>query len=184
MESRKERNITLKHLVLGGQKMIGIQFYPDKVIQAVIKQLPNPRWSPKYQMVVLCNNQKNLTAIFSHFKGVAWINTKHFFVNRPINNGNEKLSVDAYRKRPPKQNWKYCPEEFYQKLEIRKYSLHTARVYIPMFERFINYFSEVENPMDLSEMDIKKYLQHLVIKKKSDSYINQSINAINPVGLK
>ncbi len=47
-----------------------------------------------------------------------------------------------------------------------------------MFERYINYFPANRNPMELSEMDVKKYLQNLVIQKKSDSYINQSINAI------
>ena len=35
------KHITLKHLLIHNQKIIGIQFYPDKVIQAFIKELPN-----------------------------------------------------------------------------------------------------------------------------------------------
>lgn len=172
------KSITLKHLAIGGKRYIGIKFYPDKVLQALVKELPQIGWSNKYQMTVLPNNSKNLSLIFEKFKGVAWINTQYFFTNRPVNHGNEKLSVDAYRKRPPKNDWRYCPEEYYQKLEIRKYSLNTARVYISMFEKFINHHPKTKDLMQLSEFDIKHYLQHLVRQGKSDSYLNQAINAI------
>ncbi|MEP4534785.1 MAG: site-specific tyrosine recombinase/integron integrase [Cyclobacteriaceae bacterium] len=173
-----ERNITLKHLVINNERMIGIKFYPDKVIQALIKTLDKPRWSNKYGMVMVKNTSDNLNDIYQKFKGVAWVNSKHFFTNRPIHDGNEPLSVDDYRKRPPRPDWKYCPEAFYQKLEIRKYSLNTARVYIPMFERFINHYQEDDSLIALGENQINAYLQSLVASRKSDSYINQSINAI------
>lgn len=178
MNPVKERYITLKHLVINHQKMIGIQFFPDKVIQAVIKLLPDTRWSDMYGMVYLPNNQTNLTAVLQAFKGVAWVNTRYFFTNRPVSEGNEPLTVDEYRKRPVREDWRYCPEEYYQKLEIRKYSLNTARIYITMFERFINHYKTVDHPLDLNEMDVKRYLSELVRQKRSDSYVNQSINAI------
>lgn len=173
-----ERSITLKHLTVSGAKMIGIKFYPDKVIHGLIKQLPEKKWSAHYGMVVLPNTSKNLSAIFELFKGVAWVNTSHFFINRPVNAGSEVLSVDSYRKRPRRDDWRYCPEEFYQKLELRRYSLNTARIYISHFERFINYYPEAQNLLELSEPHIKDYLSHLVKKGLSDSYINQSINSI------
>ena len=47
-----------------------------------------------------------------------------------------------------------------------------------MFEKFINHFKHVENLMEINEYDIRKYLSKLVVDKRSDSYINQSINAI------
>jgi integrase/recombinase XerD len=150
----------------------------------MIKELPNPRWSEKYDMVILLNTPKNIQSIFDKFKGVAWVNCQYFFINRPIHNGNEVLSVDDYRKRKPKPHWKYCPEAFYQKLEVRKYSLNTARVYIAMFEKFMNHYKRVQNLMELGEREISSYLQRLVIEKKSDAYINQAINAIHPVGSK
>lgn len=178
MNKFKERQITLKHLVIGGQRMIGLQFYPDKVIQALVKELPGRKWSEHFGMVVLPNNQKNLTAIFDSFKGVAWVNTKFFFVNRPVNDGNEALSVDHYRNRRHLDGYRYVPEEFLQKLELKKYALNTARVYIAMFERFLNYYSHESNPMNLDEMDVKRFIQHLIIENKSDSYINQAINAV------
>ena len=47
-----------------------------------------------------------------------------------------------------------------------------------MFERFINYFPMTTKLMELNEHDISSYLQSLVKERKSNSYINQSINAI------
>jgi len=38
---QKRKNILLKHLIINEQKKIGIKFYPDKVVQALIKELPN-----------------------------------------------------------------------------------------------------------------------------------------------
>jgi len=55
--------------------------------------------------------------------------------------------------------------------------LNTAKVYIPLFERFINYYHD-KHLMGLNENDIRLYLQTLIQTGKSDSYINQSINAI------
>ncbi|MFT7036534.1 MAG: integrase/recombinase XerD [Cyclobacteriaceae bacterium] len=172
------KNITLKHLLIKEQKQIGILFYPDKVIQALIKGLPGVKWSTQYEMAFILNNKKNLDLIFDTFKGVCWVNCSHFYPNRPINVNNEDLSVDSFRKRIPRQGWRYCPEEFYQKLEIRKYAMNTARTYIHLFEKFINNFPQEEGLMDLNELKIREYLQVLVQNKLSDSYINQSINAI------
>ena len=176
--NKSEKQITLKHLYIQEQKMIGIKFYPDKVIQALIKQLPNVKWSAKYGMVVLPNEKDNLKIIFKIFKGVCWINCGHFFPNKPVNKGNEEISVDSFRKRSLKKDWRYCPEEFYLKLELRKYAINTARTYIHLFEAFINYYKDEKDLMDLNEFKIRSYLQMLVQKGRSDSYINQSINSI------
>lgn len=174
----QNKSITLRHLVSDQQKMIGIQFYPDKVIQAIVKQLPSPRWSRNHQMVIIPNNQENLNSIFHQFRGVAWINTRYFFTNKPVNEGNVPLSVDDFRKRPLKDGWRYCPEEFYQKLELRKYSFNTAKAHINMFERFINHFPQTDELIQLSEIEIRSYLKKLVQEKRSDSYINLAINSI------
>ncbi len=172
------KNITLKHLLINDQKQIGILFYPDKVIQALIKELPAPKWSKKFGMVYVINNKGNIKAIFEKFRGVCWINCSYFFTNRPIKAGNEELSVDSFRKRAPKKDWRYCPEEFYLKLELRKYAINTARTYISLFEAFINYYKDELNLMALDEFKIRAYLQMLVQQGRSDTYINQSINAI------
>lgn len=158
--------------------MIGLKFYPDKVIQALVKELPGVKWSNKYGMVTVPNTPANLNAIFSKFQGISWINCTHFFPNRPVHTCGEDLSVDKYRKRKPIPGWRYCPEEFYQKLELKKYALNTAKIYIGMFEKFINHFAGDIKLTEINDLMIRKYLQHLVQQNRSDSYLNQSINAI------
>lgn len=176
MES-KQRTITLKHLVISETKYIGIKFYPDKVIHALIKELPNPRWSTKYGMVCLPNTRKNLTAIFKKFQGIVWINTSHFFSKRRLKKDASELNVDALRKRKRPEGFRRCPESYLQKLEIRKYSYNTAKTYISCFEGFINYYKGREL-MGISEEEILLYLQYIVKSGKSSSYLNQVINSI------
>ena len=172
-----EQHITLKHLLIDEQKMIGLKFYPNKVVQALIKELSSPKWSEKYNMVYLPNNQENLTKIFNKFKGVAWINCNHFFPNKPLHLENGPIDIDYFRKRKVKPGYRTCPEEFYRKLELRKYSFNTAKTYITLFEAYINYYRDSEL-MALDENDVRNYLQYLVQQGRSDSYINQSVNSI------
>jgi integrase/recombinase XerD len=175
----KERQITLKHLNIDGKKWIALQFHPDSTIQKLIKSLPNIKWSTFYGMAILTNNASNLNLIFDTFKGIAWVNCHNFFPNRPLPSGSDaSLNLSSYRNRNNNKNWRYCPEEFYQKLELRYYSYNTAKVYIPMFERFLNYFPASTKLMDLNEQDILNYLQSLVQQGRSNTFVNQSINAI------
>lgn len=112
-------------------------------------------------------------------RGVAWINTHTFFPNRHVAKtyNDEPLDINWYRNRSVTPNYRVAPEAFLQKLEIKKYSINTARIYISHFERFINHYRDLELA-SLDENDIKTYLQLLVQQKRSDSYINQTINAI------
>ncbi len=172
-----KRQITLERLLINDQRSIGLKFYPDKVIQALVKELPSPKWSTKYNMVFISYTQKNLSLVFNKFRGVAWINCNRFFHNRSINSGGEAPDILHYRKRKLSPGYRACPEEYFQKLEVRRYSLNTAKTYITLFEAFINYFKKVEL-ISLNENDIHEYLKHLVHKKKSDSYLNLTINSI------
>ncbi|MFT4683376.1 MAG: integrase/recombinase XerD, partial [Yoonia sp.] len=40
---QQSKMITLKHLLIEGDKCIGMKFYADKVIHALIKTLPEPK---------------------------------------------------------------------------------------------------------------------------------------------
>ncbi len=171
------RMVTLKHIYYQDAKYIGLKFYPDKVIQALVKELPQPRWHAESSCVIVKNTKENLTRIFQTFRGVAWVNGQFFFSNRPINQGNSDLSVDRFRHRELPENYRRCPEAYLQKLEIRKYAYNTARTYILLFEKYMNYYASQELNV-LTELDIRRYLQYLVQQNKSDSYLNQTINAI------
>ena len=172
-----KKNIALKHLLINGKKQIGLKFYPDKVIHALIKEIPNTKWSQEFGMVYIVNTPENFNLIFSIFKGVAWINLSSFSTKRKLTNENQLITVDAYRNRKLAVGFKSCPEEFLQKLELKRYSMNTARIYISMFERFTNAHNE-SDLLSINEEQIRLYLQGLVQEQRSDSYINQMINSI------
>ena len=175
---KRQKSVTLRHIYHADKRYIGVQFYPDKVIQALVKQLPDPKWHVESGCVIIENNKDNLSRIFRQFKGEAWVNCQYFFKNKPVNVHNPLLSVDDLRKRGVPEGYRKCPEEYLQKLELKRYSLNTARAYVNCFERFINHYREVDNLMALTEVEIQAYLQTLVQQKLSDSYINQTINSI------
>ena len=65
-----KKNIALKHLLIEGKKQIGLKFYPDKVIHALLKEVPNTKWSQEFGMVYIANTSENFDLIFILFKGV------------------------------------------------------------------------------------------------------------------
>lgn len=173
---QKLKPITLKHLLIQEKRMIGLQFYPDKVIHALLKELPGIKWSNEYQMAFLPNTKENLNLIYCKFRGIAWINTKYFFSNKPINESTD-FSIEKYRDRKVEAGYRKCPEEYLKKLETNKYALNTARTYIGIFEKFINYYKG-RKLLELNEQDIENFLQFLSQKKYSGSYLNQAVNSI------
>ena len=171
------KNITLYHLMIRDQKMIGIKFQPDRVIHALIKSLDKPKWSEQYHMAYLPNTKQNLSQIFTTFKGCAWINYNRFLTNKPVNTSDEMVDVAWFRNRNIPPGHRPCPEEYLLKLELKRYANSTVRTYVTFFEMFINHYRETELHA-INESDIRAFLQRLVQQRRSNSYINQAINAI------
>jgi len=172
-----EKSITLKHLLIKKQQCIGLQFNTDKVIEALIKQLPDPKWSKEFNMAYIFNTKSNLNLIFEKFRGVAWVNCNYFFQDRVLHNDNEDIDLEWFRKRETEVHYKKCPDEYLKKLELKKYANNTVKSYVTCFEAFINYYKDHEL-LSLNENDIRNYLQKLIREERSNSYINQAINAI------
>jgi site-specific recombinase XerD len=171
------KHITLKHLFINNCRHIGIQFYTDKVLNSLIKELKGITWTHEFSMFYLENNKGNLAAIFELFRGIAWVNTSYFFDKSQSYNLDENFDVNWFRNRIKSSSFKHCPENYLQKLELKKYSNNTTKSYISSFERFINHYKEL-NIDALNENDIRSYLQVLVTEKRSNSYINLTINSI------
>jgi integrase/recombinase XerD len=70
-----------------------------------------------------------------------------------------------------------CPANYIQRLEINQYATNTAKTYISCFEAFINHFKDREL-LAIDEQDIRGYLQHLARQGRSQSSLNQAVNAI------
>ncbi|MEM8929086.1 MAG: site-specific tyrosine recombinase/integron integrase [Bacteroidota bacterium] len=173
----KGRNVTLKHLLIDGQKHIGLLFKYDKVTQALVEKLPNVCWSDRYGMYHITNTSGNLSTIFNTFRGEVWINGNYFFDRNNERNAHGPKNVEWYRSRKLKKDVKRCPNEYLDKLELRKYAENTVITYVHHFERFINHYHAIASK-DITENEIRDYLKMLVQKGRSNSYINQAINSI------
>jgi integrase/recombinase XerD len=175
---KKLQHITLRHYFINQERCVGILFYPNKVIQALIKELPGVKWSKEYQIVYVKNNPENLNRIYKTFRGVAWVNSKYFFKNKPVNtygDGSGDISWAENRNLP--EDYKKCPKEYLQKLQLKKYSNSTIKTYVMAFEKFMNHYKE-NDLCQLNENHIRDYLSTLVKKGFSNSAINQAVNAI------
>lgn len=171
------QHITLKHLLLNGQKHIGLQFHTNKVLNIIIQELKDVQWNEEFNMYHVPNTPPHLDAIFSLFRGVAWIDSKYFFENTRSKQLTEIFDVAWYRKRKRQAGLRFCPEIYLQKLELKQYANNTVKSYVSCFETFINHYPN--EPIDhLNENDIRNYIQFLIQIDKSKSYINQAINSI------
>ncbi len=169
--------MTLKNLVIGKEKCIGMKFFTDKVLHALVNELPNIKWSEEFNMNYVPNSPAALDAIFEKFRGVAWVNCNHFFTNSGFSRNNEAIDVAWFRKRKHGDDYRRCPESYLLKLELKRYANNTVKTYVSCFEAFINHYRHIE-PESINENDIRAYLQKLIQEGSSNSYINQAINAI------
>ncbi|CDF79072.1 tyrosine-type site specific recombinase [Formosa agariphila KMM 3901] len=171
------RSITLKHLFIKNKKYIGLQYSSDKIIDALIKQLADIKWSDEFNMAYVLNTNENLNSIFDTFRGIAWINSRYFFDQKPIHENNEPMDITWFRKRVVPNSYRLCPSTYLDKLELKKYANNTVKSYILAFEKFINYYKS-KPLLEINENDVRQYILSLIHENKSDSYVNIAINSI------
>jgi len=177
MQSTSFGNITLKHLLLDQEKMIGLQFRPNPSIESIVKRLPDCGFLDQFNMYAVPNTAANLNAIFDTFKGIAWVNGAYFFQNKVHKKNNDGINLDDYQKREKSAKKKYAPEAYLAKLEYKRYSKNTARTYISCFEKFMNHFHN-HDLIELSEREIQSYLDQMARGGVSTSQLNQILNSI------
>jgi integrase/recombinase XerD len=170
-------NITLKHLLINEQKQIGIQFHPNTRITKLLETITDLHWSEAFSLHYISNTKENFSALFTTFRGIAWINGAHFFEGKVKKKHNDEITLDSFRNRHPKKGYRFAPKEYFEKLEFKRYSINTARTYISCFEKFINAFPNHEL-IKINEEDIQQYLNGLARKGVSVSQLNQAINSI------
>lgn len=171
------QHITLKHLLINNKKCIGLEFYANKALNIIIQELDELHWNEEFNIYYLPNSKQNLDAVFKLFKGVAWVDSKYFFRHTRSKQLDETFDVSWFRKRKRLDDYKFCPENYLLKLELKRYANNTVKSYVSCFEDFINHYKD-EVIDNLDENDIRNYLQNLVQTNKSNSYINQAINSI------
>jgi len=164
--------ITLKHLFIRGEKKIGLQFYPNKVLNALVKGLPEVKFSKQFNMAYIDNNKQNICLILNTFRGVAWVDGKYFFDKKNIRPLDELNALNLSEELSSR-----VPESYLNKLIIKRYANNTIRTYCSLFARFLNRYKN-QDIYDLGEAEIQQYMKELILAGKSNSFINQMINAI------
>ena len=173
----ERRCVTLKHLMIRQEKSIGLQYPSDKVLNALVNDLPGLEWSEHYRMNFVKNTAENLDLVFKTFRGVAWINCNHFYPRSTFGRNGEATDIQAMRNRTFIEGKRACPESYLAKLELKCYANSTVKTYVSCFEAFMVHFSNKELS-EINEHDIRSYLQRLIQDGCSHSYINQAINSI------
>lgn len=171
------QHITLKHLFIENKPCIGLKFYANKTIQIIIKELNDVNWSIEFTMFYIPNTKTNIDQIFALFKGIAWIDTQYFFEKTRAKELNETFDASWVHSRKRESNFKFCPDNYLQKLELKKYANNTVKTYVSCFEDYLNYYNQ-HDVNKLDENDVRNYLEYLIKMDRSDSYINQAINSI------
>lgn len=171
--------ITLRNLLINGTKCIGMQYYPIKAIEVLISDLEGAGYSVQYAMRYVFNTGENRKAIIERFRGVAWINYKYFYRNKPIHTYGENENYSTLKDKLTEEDslLAYCPKEYIALLETRRYSINTAKSYCSLFAAFAKHYKD-RTLLEITEEDIKGYLHGIVKSGKSGSLQNQVINAI------
>ena len=172
MNTRSLYKITLKHLFLNNEQQIGLQFYQNKVLNTMVKGLPNIKWSSEYNMAYISNKKQNIGLLFNTFRGVAWIDGKFFFDKKSKKTCNTLIAVEKV------EHWKAkVPESYINKLILKRYAENTVNTYCSMFGQFMMFYKDY-HVNELGEFEIRTFMKHIILSGKSDSFINQMINSI------
>jgi site-specific recombinase XerD len=128
-------------------------------------------------MAYILNSKQNIDQIFNIFNGVVWVNCNYFFDKSVIKENNEAIDITWFRKRELPTNYRVCPTNYLNKLELKKYANNTVKTYVSSFETFINYY-QTKELIAINENDIRNYILKLIQEDKSNSFINSAINSI------
>ena len=146
-----------------------IIFSFNKELTNEIRKFPYHNWNAENRWWTIPFADK----FVNELKQLAEINQLNFIFEEE-NVGSKQSRISKY----DIPNYRYCPDEFMEKLKELRYSEQTIKSYKTLFEEFINYYHKSELGK-IDEMMIKAYLRYLVTERKiSTSYQNQAINAI------
>jgi len=171
----QRRRIHIYHLFIGKSRQIGLKFLKDKVIDIVISNWACARWSEYHGMMYVPNTKENLNRIYKDFKGIAWIDSQHFF-----NQKNRKASserINCYKSLVRYTELGPCPESYLNKLISLNYALSTCKSYISLFKRYA-YHHKGRDLNSLDDRDVMKYLLGMAKENASKSKINLTVNAL------
>jgi hypothetical protein len=115
-----KRFITLRHSVQNNIHVVGLLFKTDKVIEALVKDLSNVKWSEINTCYYIPNTKVPLDELFLLFKGIAWIDGRFFYGRDRSKKLNEIRETKWIQQRKSSTKQKVCPDSYIDKLVIKK----------------------------------------------------------------
>ena len=147
-------------------RKINARFPFNQNLVTRIKTIPYASWNKEERVWILPFSDTIKNTIIYYFEQAG------FEVKVKEINTNKNKEIKFYT------NNRKCPDEFINKLKLKRYSKNTINTYVSAFTDFINYYAD-KNIDDITEQEIKNYLLYLIEKRKiSSSFQNQIINAV------
>jgi len=157
------------HIVEHQKGRIKIIFKFNKELVALLRTFPYRTWDEVNGWWTTVNTEEVINEL-EKFCDQNKIKIKYFSKSQKIVKG--RLMKEQI------PNYRVCPEKYLDKLRLLRYSKNTLKTYSSNFEEFINYYHN-KKIEDISEKEIIEFTRYLVVERGvSESYQNQSINAI------
>lgn len=168
---KSSTQITLSAGVHKQQSVIEVRFAFNQPIINQLKATTNAKWSATMRCWYIFEDKFNLHHFFESFNGLAFVEYSALSGEKPKEN-KPKIIIIKSEKRV------VLPKGYQEKLEQRRYSPSTIKIYIAYFIDFITNFPD-RDLMKIEKEEINAYILGLIRKKNiSLSQQNQRINAI------
>jgi len=175
------RTVALEAVYRAGTKRIALRFPYDTALIALAKAA-GAQWSRSLKCWHVADGSESLKKVFATFKGAAWVDGSALFAKPAAQGGAPapKGPKAGTAKEPPKALppvQAAALEAMRRKLEIGRYSPKTIDTYLNAAQKVFVRFAE-KHPNDIRTEDIETFQHELAKADKSNSYLNQVVNAV------
>ena len=183
------KTVTIEKGLIENKERLMLYFPYDCEIIELLRTIPGARWNRQvrcWHISVLAGGVEKLNRRFGG-KLLFEMNDKtvgQYDGKKGECKGEEGKSGDRAIERSDEEEIKQeakpdlVPEEFTKTMTLKNYSPNTIRTYKSMLNEFLHYYQKLD-PELITDEQIREYLLFLIEKRDvSNSYQNQSINAI------
>lgn len=163
--------ILLSPSIHHNKEVVFIRFKYNTRLIEITKSISGAKWSQSNKCWYLLKEDFNLNHLFNLLSPYAYIDYSAF--SKKQTQKPAMVQQKKVKKEPVK-----IPQSYFDKLDIKRYSENTKKVYINYFGDFIRFFKNRELD-SVSSYEINEYILTLIREERiSISQQNQRINAI------
>lgn len=177
--AKKPGPVKLRHLIHKGQRCIALDFPYDTTLITAAKEA-GAKWSATERCWHVPNGPEQLKAIFSAFKGKAWVDSTALSSKSPPPVDRPAAAPSPAKPKQPalSETQAEALTRMRQKLEIARYSPRSIATYLNATKQLFLHFP-AKHPNDIRTEDIEAFQHYLATERKaSNSYLNQVVNAV------